>query len=111
MPFIFGPETRDSMNKIDLKEITHDNYNQDLTNATAAVGAAGNQLIGDALYLGERFFAIPKKDHHEQMMNSHYPQKTRAGIFSTLETITIAKPREFPSKRGRCVINQKGNSH
>ena len=101
---IYGLGSRDSINNTALKVISHDIFIQDLTNATAVAGAAGNQLIGDALYLGEAFFTIPEKDHHEQMMNNYSPQKTGAGAISTLETITIAKPSEFLSERGRQVV-------
>ena len=36
----------------------------DLAGSAAMIGAAGNQLIGESLYLGKPLFVMPERRHH-----------------------------------------------
>jgi UDP:flavonoid glycosyltransferase YjiC (YdhE family) len=62
------------------------------------ISAAGNQLLGESLYLGKPFFAIPEKHHHEQLINAHFLRASGAGDWTTLETFGAEDLRHFLSR-------------
>ncbi|MBI1347894.1 teichoic acid biosynthesis protein [bacterium] len=67
----------------------------DLANCEAVICAAGNQLLGESLYLGKPVLALPEAQHHEQRINAHYLQEMGVGMWTTLETLDAAKIEEF----------------
>jgi uncharacterized protein (TIGR00661 family) len=58
----------------------------DLAGCAALVGAAGNQTLGESLFLGKPVLALPEQDHHEQLINSHFLRQMGGGDFTTVET-------------------------
>lgn len=102
---VYGLGKRKAIGNIIFKEVSQDAFARDLAHATAVVAAAGNQVIGESIYFGKPFFAIPEKDHHEQVMNSLHLEKLGVGTFSTLETITLDKLMSFLADRNRYTAN------
>jgi uncharacterized protein (TIGR00661 family) len=102
---IYGLGNKDAIKNITFKEVCQEAFTRDLANATIVVAAAGNQIIGESLYLGKPFFAIPEKYHHEQVMNSYHLESLGVGSFSTLETITPEKLLSFLTDRKRYIEN------
>ena len=58
----------------------------DLAGCAALVGAAGNQTLGEALYLGKPVLAMPEERHHEQLINAHFLKQMRVGTWTTMES-------------------------
>jgi uncharacterized protein (TIGR00661 family) len=67
----------------------------DLANCYAVIGAAGNQSIGEALFLGKPILALPERHHHEQRINAWFLADLGAGQWSTLESFDRATLRNF----------------
>jgi uncharacterized protein (TIGR00661 family) len=60
---------------------------EDVATSAALIGAAGNQTLGEAVYLGKPVFALPEESHHEQLINAHFLAEMGAGDFQTLEAV------------------------
>ncbi|MEM8678925.1 MAG: glycosyltransferase family protein [Planctomycetota bacterium] len=58
---------------------------EDLAGAKAVVGAAGNQLIGESLYLRKPYLALPEGRHHEQSINAFFVKQMGVGEYCKLE--------------------------
>jgi uncharacterized protein (TIGR00661 family) len=86
---------------IEFKEISQHEFAADLARATAVIGAAGNQMIGESLYLGKSYFALPERDHHEQVMNSYHLQSMGMGSFTYLDSLNTEKLSKFLSEKAR----------
>lgn len=66
----------------------------DLASSQGVICAAGNQLLGESLYLGKPVLAVPETMHHEQRINACYLKGMGVGDWSTLENLrpeTIAR--------------------
>lgn len=70
-------------------------FARDLATCSALVGAAGNQTLGEALYLGKPVLALPEEDHHEQMINAHFLQEMNAGRYTPIESFGARHLDEF----------------
>jgi len=68
---------------------------EDLAGCRAVVCAAGNQLLGEALYRGKPVLAIPEEIHHEQRINAHFLRAMGCGDWTTLETFDRAALSRF----------------
>jgi len=76
-------------------EIDEHTFVEDLAGCEAAICAAGNQLLGEAIYLGKPVFALPEPLHHEQLINSHFLRQMEAGDFATIDQVTLDRLRQF----------------
>lgn len=74
---------------------------EDLAGCRAVICAAGNQLLGESLYLGKPVLALPEEHHHEQMINAHFIEQLGVGLWSTLEQLTPARIAEFRGQEAR----------
>lgn len=61
---------------------------EDLVACSAVVSAAGNQLLGECMYLGKPVLALPETWHHEQLINAHFLRRMGCGEFVPLEHFT-----------------------
>jgi uncharacterized protein (TIGR00661 family) len=52
---------------------------EDLATSRALITTAGNQLVGEALYLRKPILASPEKGNYEQSINGHFLEMTGAG--------------------------------
>ena len=59
---------------------------EDLASCAGLFSAAGNQLLGEALYFRKPVFAIPEGMHHEQQINAHFLRQMGAGDWTTVES-------------------------
>ena len=57
--------------------------------------AAGNQLLGEALYFGKPVFASPEDMHHEQQINAHFLRQMGAGDWTTAEAFQANQLTSF----------------
>ena len=86
------------MGRLSFHAIDERTFVEDLAGCAALVSAAGNQLLGEALFLGKPVFAIPEELHHEQQVNACFLKLMGAGDWTTLEQFTAAPLTRFLSR-------------
>jgi uncharacterized protein (TIGR00661 family) len=74
---------------------------EDVAGCAAVIGAAGNQTLGEALYLGKPILALPERKHHEQRINAHFVEQMGAGMSVTVESVQSSHIARFFSKLDR----------
>jgi uncharacterized protein (TIGR00661 family) len=60
----------------------------DLSSCKALVTTAGNQLVGEALFLRKPVLAMPEANNHEQYINAHYLKESGGGEWCELDGLT-----------------------
>jgi uncharacterized protein (TIGR00661 family) len=95
---VYGLGNRKDEGNLRFMPLHEQKFVDDVASCHALVGAAGNQSLGEAIYMGKPIFALPEADHHEQMINSHFLGQMGTGAFSTLEDV---QPREFSEFLGK----------
>lgn len=102
---LYGLGEKPSEGNIDFLEISEEDFVRDLASSYALVCTAGNQLVGEALYLGKPVFAMPEPNNREQYINAIYLERERTGTWVELESVNAAHIQEFLRKceeyRGR----------
>ena len=80
-----------------LKFCKVDSYRfaEDLATSRALISTAGNQLVGEALYLNKPVFTAPEPGNYEQHINAHFLQQSGAGLATEMERITAESIRRF----------------
>lgn len=63
----------------------------DLASCEALVTTAGNQLVGEALYLGKPVFALPEPGNYEQYINAHFLKESGCGTWAEMQHVTAAE--------------------
>jgi uncharacterized protein (TIGR00661 family) len=92
---IYGLGERPRDGRLSFHAIDERAFVHDLAGCAALVSAAGNQLLGEALFLGKPVFAIPEELHHEQQINACFLKQMGAGDWVTLERFTAAPLHRF----------------
>jgi UDP:flavonoid glycosyltransferase YjiC (YdhE family) len=59
------------------------------------VSNAGNQLVGEALYLRKPFLALPETGNFEQAINAHFLRASGGGDWVPFERLTAADLNRF----------------
>lgn len=67
----------------------------DLASCHAVICTAGNQLVGEALYLGKPVLAIPESNNFEQFINAWFLRDGGGGDWVDPERITARHIRRF----------------
>ncbi|HET6422171.1 MAG TPA: glycosyltransferase family protein [Planctomycetaceae bacterium] len=98
---VYGLGERPSRGALTFCPIHEIRFVEDLAGCRAVICAAGNQLLGESLYLGKPVLALPEEHHHEQMINAHFIEQLGVGLWSTLETLTPALIEEFRTGESR----------
>jgi len=92
---VYGLGEREPLGNASFHAIDERRFVDDLAGCRALVGAAGNQLIGEALQLGKPMLVLPERAHAEQLMNSHFLAGMGCGDFALLEEIGPGRIRDF----------------
>lgn len=92
---IYGLGERPSEGRLSFHQIDERQFVQDLAACSALFSAAGNQLLGEALYFGKPVFAIPEMMHHEQQINAHFLRQMGAGDWVTAEEFQSSQLGNF----------------
>lgn len=92
---VYGLGERAPQGPLTFCPIHEQRFVDDLAGCRAVVCAAGNQLLGEALFLGKPVLAIPESQHHEQLINAHFLQQMGVGAWSTLEDFRPATLAQF----------------
>jgi uncharacterized protein (TIGR00661 family) len=89
---VYGLGTRPDDGPLKFRPFDEQQFVADVASCQALVGAAGNQSLGEAIYLGKPVLALPEEQHHEQLINSHFLRQMGAGDFQPLQRVG---PRHF----------------
>lgn len=92
---IYGLGARPAVGCLRFCAIDDRQFVEDLASCDAVIGAAGNQLLGESVYLGKPVLALPEPLHHEQLINSYFLRKMGVGDFATLNDVTPRLLRAF----------------
>lgn len=84
---VYGPKGFPDEENLIFREINELNFIHDLANCEALISTAGNQLVGEALFLGKPVLAMPEPANHEQYINAFYLAKEGTGEWVELEEL------------------------
>lgn len=76
---VYGLGERPPRGRLSFRAINEAGFLDDLAGCTALVCTAGNQLVGEALYLGKPVFALAETNNFEQEINAHFLRTSGAG--------------------------------
>jgi uncharacterized protein (TIGR00661 family) len=102
---VYGMGERPRQGRVSFHAIDERRFVNDLANCAALVSAAGNQLLGESLFLGKPVFAIPEEMHHEQQINACFLAQMGAGNWMTLESFSGAPLAKFLSQLDEYRVN------
>lgn len=80
------------------KKIDLNGFIKDLSQCHALVTTAGNQLLGEALFLNKPVLALPEEGNHEQMINGFYLNKLKIGKAYAINTFSSEHLTDFLQK-------------
>jgi len=84
---IYNHAYHEKSGNIEFKTISPFTFLEDLAACSCLISTAGNQLIGEAMYLGKPVIAIPEPDNYEQQINAYFLAQSGAGIDCEIEQI------------------------
>jgi len=95
---LYGLGAKATDGNIEYREISEAGFLRDLGTCSALVTTAGNQLVGEALYLGKPVLAMPEPNNQEQYINAHFLREEGTGDWIDLDRLTPATLRGFTEK-------------
>ena len=76
-------------------EVSESGFLEDLASARALITTAGNQLVGEAHFLGKAVLAIPEPGNQEQRINAHFLVRGGGGEALEAEDVTVERLAAF----------------
>jgi uncharacterized protein (TIGR00661 family) len=111
--FVYGLGAKPSCGNLNFMETCTDGFLENLRRCAALVCSSGNQLIGEALYLGKPILAVPESGNFEQEINGHFLPLTGGGVTVRLNKVEPRTVRDFldqlPFYRQMVGKSQGGN--
>lgn len=93
--YVYGLGERPREGRLEFRPANDRQFLEDLAACEAVVCTAGNQLVGEALYLGKPVYALPEANNFEQYVNAHFLAALGAGAWTPLGEITPAGLQDF----------------
>ncbi|MEM6730231.1 MAG: glycosyltransferase family protein [Myxococcota bacterium] len=84
---LYGLGKQPARGGIVFKEIDTEAFIADLASCSGLICTAGNQLIGEAMYLSKAVLALPEASNSEQQMNAHLLRMSGAGMVVDFDRI------------------------
>lgn len=97
---IYGIGEREPVGNVTFHAVNPQDFARDLAGTKAILCAAGNQLLGESVFLGKPVFAMPEAAHHEQQINSQFLRRMGCGDFVTLERFRAEQFLRFVENLG-----------
>ena len=94
----YGLGARPSVGNIHFHPIEERRFVEDLASAHALVTTAGNQLLGEALYLQKPVLAFPEPNNSEQLVHGHLLEREGTGEWADFERVSPRTMRGFLSR-------------
>lgn len=102
---VYGVGERPDEGRLRFRPADDRQFLEDLAACDAVVCTAGNQLVGEALFLGKPVYALPEANNFEQYVNAHFLKALGAGAWTPLDEITPQGLADFLARgdeyRGR----------
>jgi uncharacterized protein (TIGR00661 family) len=76
---VYGLGAQPARGALTFHAVDEHRFLEDLATCRALVSTAGNQLVGEAMYLGKPCLAQPEERNFEQSVNAHFLEKSGAG--------------------------------
>jgi len=92
---VYGFGQRPDDGPLKFRPLDEQRFVDDVASCQALIGAAGNQSLGEAIYLGKPVFALPEEQHHEQLINSHFLRQMGTGDFEPVEQVQPSHLHRF----------------
>ena len=91
---VYGLGRRPPVGNLVFRDIDLFGFVEDLATCRALVSTAGNQVVGEALYLNKPVLAMPEHGNFEQEINGHFLARSGAGYSlhpSLLDSATVRR--------------------
>ena len=95
---VYGLGRQPRFGNIEFCEIHPTRFLEDLATSSALITTAGNQLVGEALYLEKPVFAVPEPNNREQEINAHFVRTMGVGEASSAAALSMARLSSFMEK-------------
>ena len=92
---VYGLGERPAQGLLTFHAIDERAFIADLAACRALVATAGNQLVGEALFLGKPAFIMPEARNYEQFINAHFLAQTGSGSWMEMERVTSGPLIDF----------------
>lgn len=92
---VYGHHAAEQQGNLQFKPIAPDEFCADLSSCAALICTAGNQLVGEAIYLQKPVLAFPEPGNAEQVMNGSFLNRMGAGRALPLQELTNAELDTF----------------
>ncbi len=92
---VYGLGERPAQGNLTFHAISEEKFVADLISSSALIATSGNQLVGEALFLGKPCFVMPEARNYEQYMNAHFLQQSGAGAWAELEKVRPEEMQHF----------------
>ncbi len=89
---LYGLGKQEPRGSIVYREIDTERFIADLASCAGLICTAGNQLIGEAMYMSKAVLALPEASNSEQQMNAHLLKMSGAGMVVDFDSV---KPEDF----------------
>ncbi len=98
---VYGLGERPRRGRLVFRPVSDGGFVADLAAAACVATNAGNQLVGEGLYLGKPVLALPEANQHEQAINARYLRASGGGDWTPVRDLTPARLRRFLAERDR----------
>jgi len=92
---VYGLGKQESRGNLVFKDIDVFGFVEDLATSRGLVCTAGNQLVGEALYLNKPVLSMPEPGNQEQEINGTFLARTGCGVMADMERICSSDLRHF----------------
>ncbi len=97
---VYGLGQRLSFGCLRFYDVDIYRFVDDLAGCRGLVSTAGNQLMGEALYLGKPVLAMPEPKNYEQEINAHYLYESGGGLSVRMDELNADILRGFLDRAG-----------
>lgn len=92
---VYGLGARPSVGNLRFFDVDPVRFVDDLAASRALVSTAGNQLVGEALYLGKGVLALPEPGNREQEINAFFLRRSGHGLARAMDAVGPQSIREL----------------
>ncbi len=95
---IYGLGKQPASANLSFCAIDSQSFIQDLIHCNALISTAGNQLVGEAIYLQKPVLAMPEDGNFEQQINGYFLEQSKAGITVQMNDFSEGILQNFMSR-------------
>lgn len=100
---VYGLGEQPRMGEVEFLPVSQQAFIDDLAAASIVISTAGNQLVGEALYLRKPVLAMPEANNFEQRINAHYLAEGGWGAWVEPHQLSAGVIREFLERTSEYV--------